>query len=93
MPQINNFPGGFSAGITVRNLPIAVTHPGKIFWVSNATTLSDRQVGGSDSNPGTFDKPFSTIQAGFNACVADRGDIGSTNVIGIYPVPPLISTV
>jgi hypothetical protein len=75
MPQINNFPGGFSAGITIRNVPIAVTHPGKTFWVSNATTISDRQIGGSDSNPGTFDRPYSTIQNAINNCVADRGDI------------------
>lgn len=76
MPQINNYPGGFAAGITIRGLPIAVTHPGKVFWVGNASSsISDRQIGASDNNPGTFDKPFSTLAGGFSACVADRGDV------------------
>lgn len=75
MPQINNFPGGFAAGITIRGMPVAVTHPGKVFWVSNASTLSDRQIGGSDSNNGTFDKPFGTIAGALTQCVANRGDI------------------
>lgn len=75
MPQINNFPGGFASGITIRGMPVAVTHPGKVFWVSNATTLSDRQIGGSDSNKGTFDAPFSTIAGALLQCVANRGDV------------------
>ena len=75
MPQINNFPGGFASGITIRGMPVAVTHPGKVFWVSNATTLSDRQIGGSNSNKGTFDQPFSSIGGALAQCVGDRGDI------------------
>ncbi len=75
MPQINNFPGGFAAGLTIRGMPVAVTHPGKMYWVSNSTVLSDRQIGGSDGNPGTFDKPFSTIKKAIDTCVANRGDI------------------
>lgn len=75
MPQVNNFPAGFAAGITIRGMPLAVSHPGKVFWLSNATTLSDRQIGGSDSNNGTFDKPFSTLMGAISACTAGRGDI------------------
>lgn len=75
MPQINNFPGGFAAGLTIRGMPVAVTHPGKVFWLSNASTLSDRQIGGSNSNKGTFDAPFSTLNGAVAACVASRGDI------------------
>lgn len=75
MAQINNFPGGFAQGITIRGMPVAVTHPGKVYWVSNATTLSDRQIGGSNSNKGTFDAPFSTIAGALLQCVANRGDI------------------
>jgi hypothetical protein len=75
MPQINNFPGGFASGITIRGMPVAVTHPGKVFWVSNATTLSDRQIAGSDGNNGTFDRPFSTITGALAQCTASRGDI------------------
>ena len=75
MPQINNFPGGFAAGLTVRGMPVAVTHPGKVFWVSNASTLSDRQIGGSDGNAGTYDAPCSTITGALAKCTASRGDI------------------
>ncbi len=75
MPQINNFPAGFSAGLTIRGMPIAVSHPGKVFWLNNGTVLSDRQIGGSDSNNGTFDKPFSTLTGALAATTAGRGDI------------------
>lgn len=75
MPQINNYPGGFAAGITIRGMPVAVTHPGKVFWVSNATTLSDRQISGSDANQGTYDAPFSTIAGAITKATASRGDI------------------
>lgn len=75
MPQINNFPAGFAAGIAIRGVPIAVSHPGKVFWVSNSTVLSDRQLGGSDGNKGTFDAPFATVAGALAACTASRGDI------------------
>lgn len=75
MPQINNFPGGFAAGLTIRGMPVAVTHPGKVFWVSNSTVLSDRQVAGSNGNQGTFDAPMSTITGALGKCTASRGDI------------------
>jgi len=75
MPQINNFPGGFAAGLTIRGMPLSVTHPGKVWWVSNSTVLSDRQAGGSNGNPGTFDKPFATLQKAIDSCTASRGDI------------------
>ena len=75
MPQINNYPGGFSAGVTIRGVPVVNTHPGKVFWVSNATTLSDRQIAGSNGNDGTFDRPFSTLDYAIGKCVANRGDI------------------
>jgi hypothetical protein len=75
MPQINNFPGGFAAGVTIRGVPLVNTHPGKAFWVYNGTALSDRQISGSDGNPGTFDKPFSTVAGALAQCTAGRGDI------------------
>lgn len=75
MPQINNFPGGFAAGITIRGMPVAVTHPGKVFWVSNSGVFSDRQIGTSDGNKGTYDASFSTITGALAQCTANRGDI------------------
>lgn len=71
----SNFPNGFPQGITIRGVPIMQTHPGKVFFVSNATTLLTGQVGGSNGNPGTFDRPFSTIDYAIGMCTANRGDV------------------
>lgn len=75
MPQINNFPAGFAAGVTIRGVPVAMAHPGKVFWVSNSGVFSDRQIGSSDGNKGTYDSPFSTLDAAIGKCTADRGDV------------------
>jgi hypothetical protein len=72
---IANYPGGFKDGITIRGLPVHQTHPGKVFWVSNSTTLLYNQKGGSNSNDGSFNAPFSTIANAISNCVAGRGDI------------------
>lgn len=70
------YPGGFANGVSVRGLPIAQTHPGRAFWVSNNTTgLLAGQRGGSDGNKGTFDSPFSTLSYAVTQCVANRGDV------------------
>jgi len=71
----SNFPNGFANGITLRNVPLFQTNPGRVFWVSNATTLLTGQRGGSDGNKGTFDAPFATIDYAIGQCVANRGDI------------------
>lgn len=74
MPASSNFPKGFDR-ITIRGVPITQAHPGRVFWVSNASTVLEGQRGGSDGNKGTFDSPFSTIDAAIGQCVANRGDI------------------
>lgn len=71
----SSYPNGFPAGLSVRGMPILQTHPGEVFWVSNATTLLTGQKGGSDGNRGTFNAPFSTIDYAIGRCVAGRGDI------------------
>jgi hypothetical protein len=71
----SNYPGGFASGITIRNLPLSVTNPGRVFWVSNGTTLQSGQRGGSNGNKGTYDSPFATILYASTQCVANRGDI------------------
>lgn len=75
MPGVSNFPGGFPGGVTIRGLPLQVTHPGKVFFVNNSSVVAVGGVGGSDSNPGTYQKPFSTIDHAVGQCVAGRGDI------------------
>lgn len=74
MPM-SNYPSGFNSGIAIRGVPLIQTHPGKVFWVSNATTLLENQVSGSDSNDGSFNAPFATIDGAIGRCVANRGDI------------------
>lgn len=72
---IANYEGGFSDGITIRGLPISVTHPGKVFWVSNSTAQLPNQKGGSNGNSGQFNSPFSTIAYALTRCTAGRGDV------------------
>ena len=72
---ITNFPKGFADGISVRGIPLLSLYPGKVFWVSNATTLLAGQRGGSNGNKGTFDAPFETIDFAVGKCTALRGDI------------------
>ena len=72
---ISNYPAGFAGGVTIRGVPLIQTHPGNVFWVSNATTLLKGQRGGSDGNKGTYDSPFSTITNAIANCTANRGDI------------------
>jgi hypothetical protein len=57
--QLSNFPNGFAQGVSIRGVPIVQTHPGRVFWVSNASTLLANQRNGSDGNKGTFNDPVS----------------------------------
>jgi hypothetical protein len=75
MTLISNYPTGFANGVAIRGVPLVQTHSGKVFWVSNATTIQTGQRGGSDGNKGTFDSPFSTLEYAIGQCVANRGDI------------------
>ena len=72
---IANYEGGFSDGITIRGVPISITHPGKVFWVSNSTVQLANQKAGSNSNSGKFNDPYSTIAYALTQCTADRGDV------------------
>ncbi len=70
-----NYNGGFTDGISIRGIPLNVLHPGKVFWVSNSTVQLPNQKQGSDSNKGTFNEPFATIDYAIGQCTANRGDI------------------
>lgn len=72
---ISNFPNGFSNGVLVRGLPLNVVHPGKVFFLNNSSVLPINGVGGSDSNPGTYQRPFSTLSGALGQCSAGRGDV------------------
>lgn len=75
MPGPSNFPGGFANGITIRGLPLQQVHPGEVFWVNNSSVLAKGGVGGANGNPGTYQKPFSTIDYAIGRCTANRGDV------------------
>lgn len=72
---ISSYPNGFSTGITVRGVPLQVAHPGQVFFVNNSAVLAPRGVNGSDGNPGTYQKPFSTINGAIAQCTAGAGNI------------------
>ncbi len=71
----SNYPNGFTNGVTVRDLPIQLAHPGRIFWVNNSSVLAPGGVAGSDSGNGTYLRPFRTIDYAIGRCTASRGDI------------------
>lgn len=72
--SFSNYPRGFANGVTIRDVPLIITNPGKVFWVNNSTALADGGIGGSDNGPGTYQKPFRTIDAAIGKCTASRGD-------------------
>jgi hypothetical protein len=72
---VSNYPNGFPQGLVVRGVPLTISNPGKVFWLSNATTLQAGDSGGSDGNPGTYQRPFSTLSGASGACTASRGDV------------------
>jgi hypothetical protein len=70
--SISNFPNGFAAGVSIRGVPLALTHTGKTFYVNNATGQGRNPGNG---NKGTLDSPLATIDNAVGRCVANRGDI------------------
>jgi hypothetical protein len=52
-----------------------VTNPGQVFYVNSTTVIADGGVGGSNGNPGTYQKPFATIAYAVTRCKANRGDV------------------
>ena len=72
---ISNFPNGFTHGVTIRGVPVVQAHPGQVFFVNNSSVLAPGGIGGSNGNPGTYQKPFSTINYAVTQCVAGRGDV------------------
>jgi hypothetical protein len=65
-----NFPGGFSNGVTIRGVPISITHPGSVWWVGSTTAHS-----ASDGNSGTIERPFATISQALSKAGTSTGDV------------------
>ena len=72
---ISSYPQGFQNGLMVREMPVEIPHPGKVFWVNNSSVLPANGIAGSNGNPGTYLKPFSTIDYAVGKCLAGRGDV------------------
>jgi len=82
----SNYPGGFRGGVNIREIPVEIPHSGEVFWVNGSSVLAKGGVGGSNGNPGTYNKPFATIDYAIGRCTANRGDI-------IYVMPGHSETV
>jgi len=65
--SISSFPRGFAGGVSIRNLALYETFGGNVFWVNSAR--------GSDSNKGTRDRPFATLDYAIGRCTANNGDV------------------
>lgn len=64
---LSTYPNGFANGVVVRGVPLLTAYPGEVFWVDS--------VNGSNSNKGTFARPFASIDYAVGRCTASRGDI------------------
>jgi len=74
---ISNYEHGFKNGVTIRGVPVEISHPGRVFWVGNNTVRLDNEKTSADGNDGTFLAPYSTIMGAYaaGATKAGRGDI------------------
>jgi hypothetical protein len=75
---MSNYPNGFANGVSIRGVPLSVSHPGSVFWVHSGT--------GSNGNAGTYQRPFASIDFAVGRCTANKGDI-------IYVLPGHTETV
>ena len=74
--MLSNYPNGFNGGVTIRGVPLTMSYPGQVFWVDGSSiTPVVGAVGGQDGGPGTFQRPFATIDVAIGKCVSGRGDI------------------
>ena len=64
---------------------MSIPHPGKVFWVNNSSVLAQGGIAGSNSNDGTYQRPFSTVDYAVGRCTAGRGDV-------IYVMPGYAQT-
>ena len=72
---VSNYDNGFADGVTIRGIPLLQTNPGQVFYVNNSSVIAKGGIGGSDSNKGTYQQPFSTLDYAVGRCTADRGDV------------------
>lgn len=71
----SNYPNGFNNGIRIKEVPLVHMNIGKVFYVNGSSVLPQDGVSGSDSNDGTYLRPFATVDYAVGKCTANRGDI------------------
>lgn len=71
----SHYPNGFTNGVTIRGVPLQQTNPGAVFFVNGSSALAVGGTAGSNGNPGTYQKPFATIDYAIGRCTANRGDL------------------
>ena len=63
-----NFPKGFPYGVSIKGVPLTMSHPGGVLWVHSVT--------GSNGNTGKLsNKPLATIDYAVGLCTASKGDV------------------
>src|SRR3990167_1902069 len=79
------YPHGFDAGVLLREVLHLDIVPRQVLWVGNNAITVQGEIGASDSNNGTFKRPYSTIDAAYNACGSSSSTNGSHDVIFVRP--------
>ena len=75
---MSDYGGGLIAGIAINGIPLGLIHPGKVFWVSNnsdATGTGIQQGLDTAATPGSYTRPFATLDYAIGRCTASRGDV------------------
>lgn len=72
---MTNYPAGFANGLSIRGIPLLQSQPGSVYWLSNSRVVPPGCLGGSDNNPGTFQKPFRTLAGVLAQLQQGAGDI------------------
>jgi hypothetical protein len=76
----SNYSGGFGGGVIIQEIPSLGNFPGTVLWVSSTT--------GSDSNHGTFKKPYATLAHALSiGNTANRPNIGIPTATAIICMP------
>lgn len=73
--SLSNFPMGWSNGVNIRGLPMLNAYSGQVLWLGNSTNVPSGCSAGDDGNPGTYQRPFSTLQGAVTASTAGIGTI------------------
>jgi hypothetical protein len=81
----STFPSGFTNGVVIRGLPVAIAQPGKVYFLNNSSILAPGGIAGSDNGPGTWKQPYKTLAGALaNTDVANFSP-GRNDIIMVMP--------